>query len=74
MPGRAAEILELAREFRAALDEVPGALYQLGEEGLSDLMTQLMGVHVRAAQVATVVVTEAHIRGEVNTSISASAV
>ncbi|RNI22821.1 HNH endonuclease signature motif containing protein [Flexivirga caeni] len=74
VPGRAAEILEMAREFRAALDEVPGALYQLGEEGLSDLMTHLMGVHVRAAQVATVVVAEAHIRGEVNTSVSASGV
>ncbi|RNI21609.1 hypothetical protein EFY87_10620 [Flexivirga caeni] len=45
VPGRAAEIVELAREFRAALDEVPGALYQVGEAGLSDLMTQLMGVH-----------------------------
>ncbi|WP_446665347.1 DUF222 domain-containing protein [Flexivirga sp. B27] len=71
-PGRGPEVLAILQAAANALDEVPGAVHQLGDEQEGELMTALLRLHGRSAQVTTVVAAEAVDRGVLLKSTAAS--
>ncbi|MFC6707247.1 HNH endonuclease signature motif containing protein [Flexivirga alba] len=67
-PGRGPEVLAALQAAAQLLDEVPGAVHQLGEDQEGELVSTLLRLHGRAAQVATVVTADAVDRGAVTKS------
>jgi hypothetical protein len=62
-PGRGPELLALLRTAAEVIDEVPAALHQLGEDHEAELMSILLRLQGRAAQVGTIVAADAVDRG-----------
>ncbi|MFC6704993.1 HNH endonuclease signature motif containing protein [Flexivirga alba] len=71
-PGRGPEVLAALQAAAQLLDEVPGAVHQLGEDQEGELVSTLLRLHGRAAQVATVVTADAVDRGAVTKSDAAT--
>ncbi|WP_446663487.1 DUF222 domain-containing protein [Flexivirga sp. B27] len=71
-PGRGPEVLEILQAAAAVLDEVPGAVHQLGGAGEDALVTALLRLHGRSAQVVTLVTADAVDRGAVAESDAAT--
>jgi hypothetical protein len=64
-PGRGPEVLAAVEAAVAILDEIPGVMHQLGGADEDRLVSALLRLHGRSAQVATVVTTDAVDRGAV---------
>lgn len=62
-PGRGPEVLAALRAAAEMLDEVPGAMHQLGGAEEDELLSVLLRLHGRTAQVTTVVAADAVKRG-----------
>jgi hypothetical protein len=62
-PGRGPEVLAALQAVADLLDEVPGVVHQLGGEQEDKLVSVLLRLHGRSAQVVTVVTTDAVQRG-----------
>lgn len=62
-PGRGPEVLSALQAAAEMLDEVPGAMHQLGGDEEDELLSVLLRLHGRAAQVTTVVAADAVKRG-----------
>ncbi|HWC21263.1 MAG TPA: DUF222 domain-containing protein, partial [Flexivirga sp.] len=58
-PGRGPEVLAGLHALAGLLDEVPGAMHQLGAAEEGELVSVLLRLHGRSAQVATVVTSDA---------------
>jgi hypothetical protein len=62
-PGRGPELLAALQTAARLLDEVPGAVHQLGDHQEDELVTVLLRLHGRSAQLTTVVTADAVDRG-----------
>ena len=71
-PGAGPALLQQCRDLGAALEKLPAALTQLGDEQLTDLMGVLMRVQARAGHVATLTAADATERGTVLASDAAN--
>ncbi|WP_446665620.1 DUF222 domain-containing protein [Flexivirga sp. B27] len=71
-PGRGQEVLAILQAAAHVLDEVPGAVHQLGNEQEGELVTALLRLHGRSAQVTTLVTADAADRGAVRESDAAT--
>ncbi|GAB3494249.1 HNH endonuclease signature motif containing protein [Flexivirga lutea] len=58
-PGRGPEVLALLQAAAAVLDEVPGIVHQLGADQEDELVSVLLRMHGRSAQLTTVVTADA---------------
>jgi hypothetical protein len=72
-PGRGPEVLAALRAAADLLDEVPGAVHQLGEDQEDELVSVLLRLHGRSAQVVTLVTADAVERGALIESNAANA-
>lgn len=72
VPGRGPELLAAVQALAALLDEIPGALHQLGTVQEEELVAALLRLHGRSAQVTTVVTADAVDRGAVTGSDAAT--
>ncbi|GAB3494351.1 hypothetical protein [Flexivirga lutea] len=71
-PGRGPELLAALHDVADLLDEVPGAVHQLGTAQEDELVSVLLRLHGRSAQVATLVTADAVDRGVVSPSDAAT--
>ncbi|MGN6414207.1 DUF222 domain-containing protein [Flexivirga sp.] len=71
-PGRGPEVLSVLQAAAEVLDEVPGAVHQLGEDEEGDLVTALLRLQGRSAQLVTLVAADAAERGAVDRSDAAT--
>lgn len=71
-PGRGPELFDQLTAAASALDELPGALGQLGDTQLTELMGLLLRMQARAGQVATVTASYAAEWGEIDRSDAAN--
>lgn len=71
-PGRGPEVLTVLRAAARVLDEVPGAMHQLGGSQEDELVTVLLRLQGRSAQIATLVASDAVDRGAVSESDAAT--
>lgn len=71
-PGRGPEVLAVLHAAAEVLDEVPGAMHQLGSNQEHELVTVLLRLHGRSAQIATMVTADAVDRGAVIESDAAN--
>ncbi|HWC21497.1 MAG TPA: DUF222 domain-containing protein [Flexivirga sp.] len=71
-PGRGPEVLAILRAAARVVDEVPGAMHQLGEDQENELVSLLLRLHGRSAQVATIVTSDAVGRGTVEKAPAAT--
>ena len=62
-PGRGPEVLAGLQAMARLLDEVPGAVHQLGEDQEAELVSTLLRLLGRSAQVVTLVASDAVTRG-----------
>ncbi|HWC22808.1 MAG TPA: DUF222 domain-containing protein [Flexivirga sp.] len=65
-------MLAILRAAARVVDEVPGAMHQLGEEQENELVSVLLRLHGRSAQVATIVTSDAVGRGTVEKAPAAT--
>ena len=72
VPGRGPELATQIHQLRDAVEELPTALGQLGDDALTRVMSDLMFLHTRAAHAATLVAADAAQRGVVRDSTAAS--
>ncbi|HWC22118.1 MAG TPA: DUF222 domain-containing protein, partial [Flexivirga sp.] len=71
-PGRGPEVLAGLHALAGLLDEIPGAMHQLGAAEEGELVSVLLRLHGRSAQVATVVTSDAVERGTVEKAPAAT--
>ncbi|MGN6415728.1 hypothetical protein, partial [Flexivirga sp.] len=71
-PGRGPELLAALHTMADLLDEVPGAVHQLGTEQEDELVSVLLRLHGRSAQVVTLVAADVVDRGVVSPSDAAT--
>ena len=72
-PGAGARLMALLGEFTASMDEWPGALYQLDEAELGDVVGSMLRVSSRAENVAALASADALGRGMVANSTATGA-
>ncbi|MBO1754683.1 HNH endonuclease signature motif containing protein [Allobranchiibius sp. CTAmp26] len=72
-PGAGDRLLASLREFTSALDEWPGALWQLDEAGLAQVVGGMLRVSSRAENVAALATADALSRGTVANSTATGA-
>ncbi|MBO1754734.1 HNH endonuclease signature motif containing protein [Allobranchiibius sp. CTAmp26] len=72
-PGTGSRLLGLLREFATCLDDWPGALCQLGEADLGEVVGGMLRVSSRAENVAALATTDALGRGTVANSTATGA-
>ncbi len=63
VPGEGARLLDLLEEFKAGLGDWPGALSQLGEDGLASVVGSMIAIASRAENVAALATADALGRG-----------
>lgn len=73
VPGEGARILELLTQFEASLVDWAGALFQLDEASLTQVMGAMLRVAVRAENVAVLATADAVTRGTVANSTATGA-
>lgn len=71
-PRRGPEVLAVLRAAAAVLDEVPGIVHQLGADQEGELVSVLLRMHARSAQLTTVVTADAAERCAVTESDAAN--
>ena len=72
-PGTGARLMALLGEFTSALDEWPGALWQLDEAALGEVVGSMLRIGARGENVATLATAEALTRGTVASSTATGA-
>ncbi|NYJ74605.1 hypothetical protein [Allobranchiibius huperziae] len=72
-PGTGARLVASLREFTAALEEWPGALWQLDEAALGDVVGGMLRVSSRAENIAALATADALSRGTVANSTATGA-
>src|SRR5579875_1571134 len=72
VPGRGPELAAQIHQLREVVGELPAVLAQLGDAALTAVMADLMFLHTRSVQVATLVTSDAVDRGMVAQSDAAS--
>ncbi|MBO1753786.1 HNH endonuclease signature motif containing protein [Allobranchiibius sp. CTAmp26] len=72
-PGTGARLMGLLGEFKTALDEWPGALYQLGETELGEVVGSMLQIGTRGENVAALATADALGRGTVANSTATGA-
>ncbi|MBO1754532.1 HNH endonuclease signature motif containing protein [Allobranchiibius sp. CTAmp26] len=72
-PGTGARLMGLLGEFKTALDEWPGALYQLDETELGEVVGSMLQIGTRGENVAALATADALSRGTVANSTATGA-
>lgn len=72
-PGGGARLLEGVRGFAASLDQWPGALYQLDEGELGEVVSTMLTIAERTTNVAALATADAFTRGTVANSTATGA-
>ena len=73
VPGSGARLVALLGEFAASLDEWPGALWQLDEAGLGEVVGSMLQLASRGENIAALATAEALTRGTVASSTATGA-
>ncbi|MFC6707655.1 HNH endonuclease signature motif containing protein [Flexivirga alba] len=71
-PGRGPEVLGILQAAAQVIDEVPGAVHQLGDDQEAELMSILLRLQGRSSQVGAIVAADAVDRGAVTRSDAAT--